>query len=90
MYVFLQYGIEGKVLALEKRLAELKAENKPLNATLKQTIQALCLEEVGFVWITRVSQKPPLLLEISCFACVFTSGMCHLCCLIRTCSAPSS
>lgn len=38
-------GIEGKVLALEKKLAELKAENKPLGAVLKQVIQALCAEE---------------------------------------------
>nr|XP_019945002.1 PREDICTED: leucine-rich PPR motif-containing protein, mitochondrial [Paralichthys olivaceus] len=37
--------IEGKVLALENKLAELKAENKPLGTILKQTIQALCAEE---------------------------------------------
>lgn len=40
---------ESKVLALERRLAELKAENKPLDFVLKQTIQAVCAEEVGFV-----------------------------------------
>ncbi|XP_039995324.1 leucine-rich PPR motif-containing protein, mitochondrial [Xiphias gladius] len=38
-------GIEGKVLVLEKKLAELKAENKPLSSVLKQAIQALCAEE---------------------------------------------
>ncbi|XP_045925978.1 leucine-rich PPR motif-containing protein, mitochondrial [Micropterus dolomieu] len=38
-------GIEGKVLALEKKLAELKAENKPLGSVLKQAIQTLCAEE---------------------------------------------
>uniref|UniRef100_A0A3Q1ICW7 PROP1-like PPR domain-containing protein n=1 Tax=Anabas testudineus TaxID=64144 RepID=A0A3Q1ICW7_ANATE len=36
---------ESKVLALERRLAELKAENKPLDFVLKQTIQAVCAEE---------------------------------------------
>ncbi|XP_078128811.1 leucine-rich PPR motif-containing protein, mitochondrial [Sander vitreus] len=38
-------GIEGKVLALEKKLAELKAENKPLSSVLRQAILALCAEE---------------------------------------------
>ncbi|XP_005930623.2 leucine-rich PPR motif-containing protein, mitochondrial [Haplochromis burtoni] len=38
-------GIEGKVLALENKLAELKAENKPLGLVLKQAIQALSAEE---------------------------------------------
>ncbi|PWA25954.1 hypothetical protein CCH79_00001841 [Gambusia affinis] len=38
-------GDENRVLALERKLAELKAENKPLNAILKQTIQALSSEE---------------------------------------------
>ncbi|KAM3606567.1 uncharacterized protein V6R79_018880 [Siganus canaliculatus] len=38
-------GIEGKVAALEKKIAELKAENKPLGQVLKQIIQALCAEE---------------------------------------------
>lgn len=52
MYMFLKplclyQGIEGKVLALEKKLAELKAENKPLGSVLKQAIQTLCAEEVG-------------------------------------------
>lgn len=42
-------GMEGKVSALEKRLAELKAENKPLGNVLRQAIQTLCVEEVGFV-----------------------------------------
>lgn len=48
----LHQGIEVKVLALEKKLAELKAENKPLATVLKQTIQTLCAEEVGFVSMT--------------------------------------
>ncbi|XP_071370521.1 leucine-rich PPR motif-containing protein, mitochondrial-like [Centroberyx affinis] len=38
-------AIEGKVFFLEKKLAELKAENKPLGATLKQVILTLCAEE---------------------------------------------
>ncbi|XP_040905893.1 leucine-rich PPR motif-containing protein, mitochondrial [Toxotes jaculatrix] len=38
-------GIEGKVVALEKKLAELKAENKPFDSTLRRTVQALCVEE---------------------------------------------
>uniref|UniRef100_A0A8C3GC14 Leucine rich pentatricopeptide repeat containing n=2 Tax=Cyclopterus lumpus TaxID=8103 RepID=A0A8C3GC14_CYCLU len=38
-------GIEGKLLLLEKRLAELKAEDKPLGTILKQAIQTLCVEE---------------------------------------------
>ncbi|KAF7662444.1 hypothetical protein LDENG_00234780, partial [Lucifuga dentata] len=38
-------GTEGKVMALEKKLAELKEEKKPLGPTLKQIIQALCAEE---------------------------------------------
>ncbi|XP_005727369.1 leucine-rich PPR motif-containing protein, mitochondrial isoform X1 [Pundamilia nyererei] len=38
-------GIEGKVLGLENKLAELKAENKPLGLVLKQAIQALSAEE---------------------------------------------
>ncbi|XP_053292920.1 leucine-rich PPR motif-containing protein, mitochondrial [Pleuronectes platessa] len=38
-------GIEGKVVALEAKLAELKAQNQPLGLILKQTIQALCAEE---------------------------------------------
>lgn len=42
-------GSEEKVLALENKLAELKAENKPLGIVLKQLIQALSAEEVRFV-----------------------------------------
>uniref|UniRef100_A0A1A7XIN2 Leucine-rich PPR-motif containing n=1 Tax=Iconisemion striatum TaxID=60296 RepID=A0A1A7XIN2_9TELE len=38
-------GIENKVLALEKKLAELIAENKPLGSVLKQTIHTLSVEE---------------------------------------------
>uniref|UniRef100_A0A665WYU5 PROP1-like PPR domain-containing protein n=1 Tax=Echeneis naucrates TaxID=173247 RepID=A0A665WYU5_ECHNA len=38
-------GIEVKLQVLEKKLAELKAANKPLTAILKQTIQAHCVEE---------------------------------------------
>ncbi|KAM6997246.1 LOW QUALITY PROTEIN: leucine-rich PPR motif-containing protein, mitochondrial [Tautogolabrus adspersus] len=41
----IELGNEGKLLALEKKLSELKAENKPLSSVLKQTIQALCAEE---------------------------------------------
>ncbi|XP_015233698.1 PREDICTED: leucine-rich PPR motif-containing protein, mitochondrial [Cyprinodon variegatus] len=38
-------GVENKVLALENKLAELKAENKPLSSVLKQAILALSAEE---------------------------------------------
>ncbi|KAF3708052.1 Leucine-rich PPR motif-containing protein, mitochondrial Precursor [Channa argus] len=38
-------GSEEKLLALEKKLAELKAENLPLGSVFKQTLQALCAEE---------------------------------------------
>ncbi|XP_056147567.1 leucine-rich PPR motif-containing protein, mitochondrial [Lampris incognitus] len=38
-------GVEGKVVALEKSLADMKVTNKPLSATLKQTIAAHCAEE---------------------------------------------
>lgn len=38
-------GLGGKVIALEKKLAELKAENKPYSSTLKQMIQILCVDE---------------------------------------------
>ncbi|XP_012720452.2 leucine-rich PPR motif-containing protein, mitochondrial [Fundulus heteroclitus] len=38
-------GGENRVLALENKLAELKAENKPLGSILKQAIQALSAEE---------------------------------------------
>uniref|UniRef100_A0AAQ5ZGU8 PROP1-like PPR domain-containing protein n=1 Tax=Amphiprion ocellaris TaxID=80972 RepID=A0AAQ5ZGU8_AMPOC len=43
--MLLDIGIGTKVLALENRLAELKAENKPLNIVLKQIIQTLSAEE---------------------------------------------
>ncbi|XP_061600932.1 leucine-rich PPR motif-containing protein, mitochondrial [Cololabis saira] len=38
-------GTEAKLLALEAKLAELKAENKPLGSVFKQTIQTLSAEE---------------------------------------------
>ncbi|XP_071336267.1 leucine-rich PPR motif-containing protein, mitochondrial [Trachinotus anak] len=38
-------GIEVKVRELEKKLPELKAENKPLGSVLKKVIQALCVDE---------------------------------------------
>ncbi|XP_054885864.1 leucine-rich PPR motif-containing protein, mitochondrial [Poeciliopsis prolifica] len=38
-------GDENKVSELESKLAELKAENKPLSSVLKQTIHALSAEE---------------------------------------------
>lgn len=46
---YFHQGTEGKVLALEKKLAELMAENKPISITLKHLIQALCAEEVRFI-----------------------------------------
>lgn len=45
----LHQGTEVKVLDLEKKMEELIAENKPISAVLKQLIQALCAEEVGFI-----------------------------------------
>lgn len=36
-----------KVVFLEKKLADLQAENKPVGPVLKQLIQTLCEEEVG-------------------------------------------
>lgn len=45
MFAYRQ-GLEGRVPFLEAKLAELKAENKPLALTLKQVIQALSAEEV--------------------------------------------
>lgn len=42
-------GTEVKVLELEKKMEELIAEDKPISAVLKQLIQALCAEEVGFI-----------------------------------------
>lgn len=41
--------MEGKVSMLEKKMEELMAEDKPISAVLKQLIQALCAEEVGFI-----------------------------------------
>ncbi|XP_077470216.1 leucine-rich PPR motif-containing protein, mitochondrial [Stigmatopora argus] len=38
-------GLEGKLTFLEAKLADLKAENKPLSSTLKQIILALADEE---------------------------------------------
>lgn len=38
-------GVENRVSALESKLAELKAENKPAGSVLKQAIQALSAEE---------------------------------------------
>ncbi|XP_066552581.1 leucine-rich PPR motif-containing protein, mitochondrial [Amia ocellicauda] len=38
-------GLEFKISSLETKLAELKAENKPVRETLKQLILALCAEE---------------------------------------------
>ncbi|KAM6956562.1 leucine-rich PPR motif-containing protein, mitochondrial [Aplochiton taeniatus] len=39
------FGLEGKVVALEKKLAELMAEGKPISSTLKQLLLVLCAEE---------------------------------------------
>uniref|UniRef100_A0AAY4D1E9 PROP1-like PPR domain-containing protein n=1 Tax=Denticeps clupeoides TaxID=299321 RepID=A0AAY4D1E9_9TELE len=38
-------SIKGRFVVLETRLAELRAEGKPVSAVLKQLIQALCAEE---------------------------------------------
>uniref|UniRef100_A0A672JP71 Leucine rich pentatricopeptide repeat containing n=1 Tax=Salarias fasciatus TaxID=181472 RepID=A0A672JP71_SALFA len=38
-------GVNGKILALEKKLAELKAENKPVVSILKPLMQTLSVEE---------------------------------------------
>uniref|UniRef100_A0A672JS70 Pentacotripeptide-repeat region of PRORP domain-containing protein n=1 Tax=Salarias fasciatus TaxID=181472 RepID=A0A672JS70_SALFA len=39
-------GVNGKILALEKKLAELKAENKPVVSILKPLMQTLSVEEL--------------------------------------------
>lgn len=52
---FLHQGAEGRVYALEKKLAKRKAENQPFGNILKQTIQSLVADEVGFVWITHTT-----------------------------------
>ncbi|XP_041645384.1 leucine-rich PPR motif-containing protein, mitochondrial [Cheilinus undulatus] len=38
-------GPEGRLVALEKKMAELKAENKPIGGVLRQIIQVLSVEE---------------------------------------------
>ncbi|XP_056094370.1 leucine-rich PPR motif-containing protein, mitochondrial [Rhinichthys klamathensis goyatoka] len=43
--VALLRGLEGRLSFLEKTLAELKAEGKPANSTLKKIIAHLCTEE---------------------------------------------
>lgn len=45
-------GTGSTVAELEKRMVKLKAENKPFDIILKQTITALCAEEVGYCWRT--------------------------------------
>ena len=46
MFVLYQ-DAEGKVSALERKLAELKGDEKPVGPTLKALILTLCNEEVG-------------------------------------------
>uniref|UniRef100_A0A4W5NPE3 Leucine rich pentatricopeptide repeat containing n=1 Tax=Hucho hucho TaxID=62062 RepID=A0A4W5NPE3_9TELE len=46
-------SLDGKVFALESRLAELKADSKPVGATLKQLILTLCAEEVQALELKR-------------------------------------
>lgn len=48
---------EERIPTLEKKLAELQAEGKPVGAILKQLIQALCAEEVGFILMSRETPK---------------------------------
>lgn len=50
-------GTKDKVAILEKKLAELEAEGKPVGAVLKPLIQSLCSEEVGFFF--SMSRKTP-------------------------------
>lgn len=66
--ICLHQGLEGKVMFLEKKLAELKQENKPLSSTLTQTIRALCAEEVGmreFCTLEEANQQAGLLKTFS-------------------------
>lgn len=49
VFLSLYQGTEMKVLELEKKMEELIAEDKPISVVLKQLIQALCAEEVGFI-----------------------------------------
>lgn len=65
--LYFHQGSEGKVLVLEKKLAELKAENKPISITLKHLIQALCAEEVGFILMSCKTQF--FFLKLVCFVC---------------------
>lgn len=69
-------GIEGKVMALEKKLAELIAESKPIGPVLKQLIQSLCAEEVGFVLMPHKTLSVLFFLKLVCFVYMFGPEIC--------------
>ena len=45
--LLLHQAVGAKLEALEMKLAELKAENKPVGTVVKQIILGLCAKEVG-------------------------------------------
>lgn len=47
-------GLDGRLSFLEKTLAELKAEGKAANSTLKKIIALLCTEEVRAILLTNI------------------------------------
>lgn len=89
----LHQGIAAKVFALEKKLADLKAENQPISAVLRQLIHTLCAEEVRYVWITQPCIILSFFLNKVCFVYGFGPKVCFFLCVcvfvIRTFSAPS-
>lgn len=69
------------MVALEKKLAELKAEGKPIGSVLKQLIQSLCAEEVGLVLMS-FSQN-------SLFVFLKMSLLCLVCLVLKSALLPS-
>lgn len=47
-------GLDGRLSFLEKTLAELKAEGKPANSTLKKIIALLCTDEVRAILLINI------------------------------------
>lgn len=70
--IFYFFQGHANILALEKKMAELKAEHKPYGVILKQAFIALSVE-VGFLW------------ELLCLTrrCVFLHLMCCLCIIFQ-------
>lgn len=61
--------------ALEKKLAELMAEGKPIGPILKQLIQSLCAEEVGMVLMSLSQNCLLAFLKISLLCPVLQSAL---------------